>query len=529
MAERPLVSLGLLGRYYSARHTLGHYRSVCVAAEYVVPSLSSLETKQGLCDALEHSLQATIRAHSGLCFGLTDKADGSTPLFQQVDIIQQGDVVRYIETDGLDTETSREDLLRRHIETAHAEFWRVGMPAWKAIVLLPSDARPASGTGTKRRDDHDARRRTVYVAFLVHHAIADGLSGLAFHTALMENFATAQERPQWPIVFREPQPTPPVLDDFIDFAALSIPHAQDDDDNDDAQHIVWSCCSSSSGNVTALPSLDSFKSRIRLIALTRAQSARVLATCRDLGVTVTSLLHGAICAALAGVLPYDDDDDGDDDNPLMGVRAATPYSLRRFTGATPREILNHVSYASKYVPGARLRALRRQSALHNGDDDPTAAAAATAAVVGQRGRLAALAREFGDDMRAELARFPARNAWAEIGGVADLVAHCRRRVGRPRGYTYELSNIGALAGISSSSSSSSSPSSSSSARIGLEKLFFTQSGMVTGPALGFNCVSVASGPLTIAITWQEGVVEEDLVDSIARDLSERLIHSIHQD
>ncbi|KAG7133429.1 alcohol acetyltransferase FCK4 like protein [Verticillium longisporum] len=48
-------------------------------------------------------------------------------------------------------------------------------------------------------------------------------------------------------------------------------------------------------------------------------------------------------------------------------------------------------------------------------------------------------------------------------------------------------------------------------------------GMVAGPALGFNCASVQGGPLIISITWQDGIVEENLVKHVARELEQRLI------
>ncbi|KAK1657233.1 hypothetical protein BDP55DRAFT_686341 [Colletotrichum godetiae] len=69
--------------------------------------------------------------------------------------------------------------------------------------------------------------------------------------------------------------------------------------------------------------------------------SRVIKTCRDISVSVTNLHHGLICVTLARIL-------GD----IPGLRAVTPYSLRRFTGASSREIINHISYTTTYVPGS---------------------------------------------------------------------------------------------------------------------------------------------------------------------------------
>lgn len=41
--------------------------------------------------------------------------------------------------------------------------------------------------------------------------------------------------------------------------------------------------------------------------------------------------------------------------------------------------------------------------------------------------------------------------------------------------------------------------------------------MVTGPAVGINVASVAGGPLTATISWQDTVVPDELGDAVQRD------------
>lgn len=48
----------------------------------------------------------------------------------------------------------------------------------------------------------------------------------------------------------------------------------------------------------------------------------------------------------------------------------------------------------------------------------------------------------------------------------------------------------------------------------LERLVFTQCGMVVGAAFGCSVVSVRDGPLVLGFTWQQGVVDEALMDGI---------------
>ncbi|KAJ2985994.1 hypothetical protein NUW58_g5243 [Xylaria curta] len=468
-----IVIEGLLGRYYSVRHSLGQYRSVCVAATYSVSPFGNLNTKQGFRDAFENSLQATINVHPGLCYGLADQVDDSLQLYRQVEVTRREDVVKYAEIGELDAGRSHEDLFHREIETAHAELWTANKPAWKTVVLIYSDERLTANPDNGNQADYDKFCWTIHVAFLFHHAIADGLSGLAFHKTLMQSFEAAPgdgQRPQWPLFLLDARPAPPSMDDLIDFIPPTMYHARED-----ASERVWG------GSVVTLSSIDGFESRLRVITFTHQEFSEVLRTCRKLEVTVTNLLHGVICTTLARALAGDE-----------GIRAATPYSLRKFTGAAPQAILNHISFATKYVPSSLLRALR-QSAPHSPEEHRL---------------LVELARDFGKDMRAELERFPKGNVWGEISGIEDLAAHCRSQMGKAREYTYELSNLGASTGGPF-------PSVNSSPKITLEKLLFTQNGTVTGQALGFNCASVVGGPFTIGITWQEGIVEETLVDTIS--------------
>ena len=57
----------------------------------------------------------------------------------------------------------------------------------------------------------------------------------------------------------------------------------------------------------------------------------------------------------------------------------------------------------------------------------------------------------------------------------------------------------------------------------LEKLVFTQCGMPAGPAIGCSVVSVGAGPLVVSLHWQEGAVEERLLNEIKEYLERKLL------
>jgi hypothetical protein len=80
------------------------------------------------------------------------------------------------------------------------------------------------------------------------------------------------------------------------------------------------------------------------------------------------------------------------------------------------------------------------------------------------------------------------------------------KIGKPRGETYELSNVGSL------------KNEGGEGKWKIDRDIFSQSGMGTGAPVAFNIASVGGGPMSISVTWLQGDIEEKLVDELARDV-----------
>lgn len=87
-----------------------------------------------------------------------------------------------------------------------------------------------------------------------------------------------------------------------------------------------------------------------------------------------------------------------------------------------------------------------------------------------------------------------------ISTIKDFGEYCTASMNKDRQDTYELSNLGVVK----------LPINTSGSLVRLEKLVFTQSAMVVGPAVGYGVVSVEKGPMTISLYWQEGVIPSEL-------------------
>jgi hypothetical protein len=57
----------------------------------------------------------------------------------------------------------------------------------------------------------------------------------------------------------------------------------------------------------------------------------------------------------------------------------------------------------------------------------------------------------------------------------------------------------------------------------LEKLVFTQCGMPAGPAIGCSVASVLGGQLVVSLHWQEGAVEERILNEMKAYLERKLL------
>jgi hypothetical protein len=421
--------------------------------------------------ALEIAIQATIRQHSGLRYGISEQTDRGIPMFEQLRTIEREDVLEIIPGEHSGTpDKSLSEVLRKF----HTNLWLHEKPAWKAVVVEYL----AEGLKTTPR---------LHIAFFAHHAIADGLSGIAFHTSLMENLNFVPDpslSPNWPLELGDCQKIPPAVEECMDISPCKCAIC-------DTQNVttpsVWA-----GGNISSTPIID-FQSRVRIITVPQAELSNLLQRCKLAKATLTGLLHAYICIALRRALSSNRMIQGSE----QGFQSVTPFQIRQHTGASERDILNHVSYLTTYVPHIELD----RTVTHERFSESEA-----------KGILE-LARFFSHDLVNKVKAFPhGSNMAGQLSQIEDPLQQCQSQSGQKRQYTYELSNLGSTSSIIPPEGSG----------VTLERLAFTQCGLVAGPALCFNCVSFKGGPLTLSITWQTGTVLESVVERVANELEARL-------
>ncbi|KAH6722599.1 hypothetical protein BKA61DRAFT_702119 [Leptodontidium sp. MPI-SDFR-AT-0119] len=235
------------------------------------------------------------------------------------------------------------------------------------------------------------------------------------------------------------------------------------------------------GAVCSEDLVTKYKTNVKLFEISAEDVSGILTVCKAENATLTGLLHGLIIASLAKRIPS-----------AEKFTSATPYSLRHLTGLSPTEEMGvHVGSLKIQHPTGTISNLRSS----NNQSDTMS-------------RIWEIARTFRSAMRDELAGLPNDNLLGMIPYISDLRKMFVGMMGKRRSTTYEISNVGSLKVGAEGEGG----------KWRIQRDVFSQSASVTGAAMYFNVASVAGGPLTIAITWLEGVVDGEVVGGVKEDL-----------
>ena len=467
----------MLGKYYAARHKHGHYRSSAVTARYCFHTNLLSHPEDRFTQLLRHALKSTIKRHPALSYGITEKTEESEAHFMRQEAIKWEDVVEF-HSSLLDSGSLGEDVvLCRLLNIGHKHLWKSQStrPAWKIIVL-------------RHGHEPSSEISKVDVLFLCHHALGDGLSGAAFQKTLLEFLYEASLLPdlndEWPIIILPTIGKLIHVEQFLHFPPETKPKITKDLNTTNTDSFaLWT------GGPISLPPMDEVNTLIQMITIPEAQVRDILQTCRRLTVTLTGLLHGLITIYLSRTL-----------NDAHGFRSVTPYSMRRFTQLSADEMVNHISFILSDLSEPLITAARQAS---NSTKEEKV--------------ISWVSKQLQAEITDELLRVPTEgsDALIEISRIKDLDKFCEDGMKRKRGYTYELSNIGAIKLPEKKTTGT--------CEIKLESLVFTQCAMVVGPAFGCSVVSVRGSALTISLHWQEGIVENGLMDGLREFLKGRLM------
>jgi len=239
---------------------------------------------------------------------------------------------------------------------------------------------------------------------------------------------------------------------------------------------------------------------LQLVGIPPATASALLSACRSNGVTLTALLNALICALLARRLP---------EQVPRSFSAEVPVSLRRFA-TLPMEsgldiatsFCNLVTVMDLQFPPEAVADLcgrppRFAASTEDSDDS----------------HIWHLATRLRDQTKERLRAIPNDDAVDLLAWVPDFLAWIPQQQGKPRGHTWELSNLGSIAGEDTKADGRGWT---------IRRPIFAQPANIRGAAFTVNVFGIHGNGISLSLTWQESIIEAKLGEGMAADLQKCL-------
>ncbi|KAF2821384.1 hypothetical protein CC86DRAFT_373726 [Ophiobolus disseminans] len=450
---------GRLETYSTARHHLGYYNNVILAATY----LSSLSS-HSLEPFIYFALIEVIAKHSNLSAIPLDE-DKSYPdvHFVRLPSIDLRTCVELRERKGsLSKDGEADEELDGILMEQHGRGFAedLGMkPFWRLTVLRSS-----------------TENTTFTAVWAFHHALLDGASALMFHDSFLSALSKHSQGPDLnptPIVDSPTGPLPPPFEEqhtmtiswlfFLGAIASSLLPSI----FDKRPPNLWT------GNripeeITSVPKFNS-----RTFVLAADTVKRLAQLSRGQGVTVTASLHALVAASLFANLPEHDFDK---------VNIAAPVSMRPFLEDVPDDQMTNAITSYEITH-------HRPTPTHSE----------------KGGALQyfswAEARSVKSAIQATVAKTGSDNSIALLKYVSNIHDFLTSNLGKERTLSTELSNVGVYK-----------PKSEGEWKIG--RMTFSQCANPMDAAFHINVVTGGDGNASLNASWCDGAVEEDLIGKV---------------
>ncbi|KAF1810617.1 hypothetical protein P152DRAFT_439569 [Eremomyces bilateralis CBS 781.70] len=320
---------------------------------------------------------------------------------------------------------------------------------------------------------HPSSPTHVTISFIYHHSIGDGLSGLVIQRSLASSLTDPAT-----LAISTPQPlapSPPThalsppMESLLPLP-LSLPFLL---------RALWSDWfpSRPKGIWTGMPATTPLAVRFRSFSFTPHETKSFAAACKTQQTSLTAGFQVVIAAALFEALPGE----------WETLGCTVPVSLRRFVRGEEKARAEE----TMGVVVASVNTAYTRSGTKSEDR-----AAFWAEARRSRDEVTKLVKKDGRDTNSGLLRY-----------VSDVHEFFAGKVGKERGDSFEVSSLGVVRGE------------------GMGRAVFSQSATVTGPAVEVGIMTGGDGCLSVGVTWQEGVVDEEVVRKVV-EISRELIRDL---
>jgi hypothetical protein len=310
-------------KFFIFRNQLKFYNNIEVGATYTVPrSLLKIPLEDAFKSLIYSALAETLKSQPILGVTIEDE-QSMNPKWTRLDRIDLRELVKIIQEESPSASV-------KWIEAGHREpLDRIGeLPLWRVVITVQEAALTASETRTV----------SFTMAFFCHHAIADGLSAGAFNLTFLDAlnhlidhassiaYTPAIEVPKLSLVPNIELRTPLPLSFLFTLKQIIKNYIYNHDDP-----LEWSG-----------PPIDVNLPRppipnIRSFSLPHTTVSRLISRCREEKTTMTALITMLTALWMGATYPKH-----------KRFCGKVPFSLRKFSKHSPRDMGNYTSEAELY-------------------------------------------------------------------------------------------------------------------------------------------------------------------------------------
>jgi hypothetical protein len=502
LRKRELIICDGVGAFENFRvtlHDLGYHNNVCLLASYRNVHL----THHLLLHALEHA----ISEHPALSAQVSNTERGKH-YFVKLHSVNLNEVIEYVDVPEKSGE--RAAWIDEFLSAQHSLGFHDKMrPLWRIVVL-----KPIVDDGDVRSQETHAK--SVDIAFVWHHVIGDGKSGLAVHKSILLGLvsSTCSTSGFSPIPSSEAWKIDGMTSDFCDLGPIFEPPSKELFPSLEQLFrmpvsreknfrkwlgicfgILGSCLPLQLGPQEDLdarkwsgtPYHDDapIKTLIKHITIPASSTTSLVKLCRVKGTTITAFLQALIGRTISR--NYDH---------MWGLRCATAISMRRFMDPT--------LHIGEQEMGLWVSAFHFELEARE-----------LAAVDQVNEQFWELSRKNRKRIENEIRKRDTDLGIGTLRFIPDFRQNLKAKMGKKRQDSFAVTNVGIFNGCLVADGNH------CETRIG--QVIFSQSCHVNGSALQFCIMSVMDGEMTIGVSWQEGTVPLKDAECIASDLKAELI------
>ncbi|POS77020.1 hypothetical protein DHEL01_v204597 [Diaporthe helianthi] len=480
---------GTIEHWSTSRHALGIYTGIANSCRYVVSD--SCQRYGSAQNLVEIALARVIVRMGGLRVGIT-KENTNEASFVSVPSMDLRDFIEWVNV----AEGSQAQFDARVLEvtkTKLEQLWPdvATRPPWKLVVVQDC----TKDLGQLRLD----------MVFVTHHALADGKSTMVFHSELLRELnhnptdsgsGPPEGLKDHILSFDRPPVLAPPQQELIKFRIGWVFFLK----------TLWEEFAPSWLKPTppVAPwtgkaiTLEPHKLNLRLISIDKDVVPKLVVACRSHGATLTAVIHVLFLTSVARRIPA---------QATPAFSSQTPIGLAPWAKLPPDSdledltralsVLNTTSskvWTAETVADLRVRLSQKDQGLEESFMWP-------------------LAATWRAEMKQKLASLPNDDVSGLMAYVTDWQKWWESKIGKQRGATWEVSNIGLISPKSGGCDTGS---------LGvwdIRRSFFTQPASLAGPGFAVNVTGVERGEVTLTLNWQGGVIEDVIIDGLVEDLT----------